>query len=227
MAEEFSGLGSKVFLFNPESGRITEHDLETHDVRVVRKSDNERRIDRIMATPPSEMIVPQGDGSFVLFGKPKPFTIPASIKPHEEPIEFVENTDHWFRGSPPSGGFSFTGTCELADGAEAEELRDMMLRDMPETKWEVDVLALLHGECVCDKLPRKILKAMTNGGYYKRNTKGKRKAGSYAMRLRCRRHSQYICNAKMKIEENGEVLILGRGVSKTQVLKQHRSKSLC
>lgn len=187
MAEEISGLGSKLFIFSPDNGKIIEHDLENNIDRVVRKSDDERRIDRIMATPPSEMIVP---------------------------------TDNGFEVMPT--GFSASFTCDLPDSAEAEDLHDMMRREMPEMEFDVLILPSLYKECY-GRAPRKILKAMNHGGYYRRNTKWKRKA--IALFNRHPEQSPFtICNAKMKIEENGEVLVLGRGVSKTQVLKQRRSK---
>lgn len=221
MAKEFSGLGSQLFIGHKDTGKVFRIDLPSHERTLFRKSYREEELDRIMATPPSEVIVPQGDGSLVLFGKPKPFTFPASIKPHEEPIEF-DNTDHWFHGVPPSGGFSFSGTCELPDSAETEALRDMMLRDMPEMQFDVQILPSLYEKCY-GGAPRKILKAMNHGGYYRRNTKWKRKA--IALYNRYPEQSPFtICNANMKIEENGEVLILGRGISKTKLIRQRRSK---
>lgn len=222
MGEEFSGLGSKIYLCRPEDGKAVELNLGTGIRRLVRKSAEERRVDSITATPASGMIVPQGNGSFVLFGKPKPFTFPASIKPHEEPIEFIDNTDSWIHGAPPSGGFSFTGTCELADGAEAEAIRDMMRREMPEMQFDVHILPSLYHK-VYGRPSRKLKKAMTHGGYYKRNTKWKRKV--IALSNRDLKPSPFtVKDAKIETNNNGEVLILGRGVSKTQVLKQRRSR---
>lgn len=209
MAEEFSGLGSKIYLCRPEDGKSVELNLGTGISRLVRKSAEERRIDSITATPPSGMIAPQGDGSFVLFGKPKPFTFPASIKPHEEPIEFVDNTNHWFRGAPPSGGFSFTGTCELEDGAETEALRDMMSREMPEMLFNVSVFpSNIRSGRLYDalRIPRRLKKAMNHGGYYRRNTKWKRKA--MALFNRYPDQSPFtICNAKIETDEDGRVTI--------------------
>lgn len=62
MGEEFAGLGSKLFFFCPDNGKVVEHDLESNTDRIVRKSDEERRIDRIMSTPPESIIVPSEGG---------------------------------------------------------------------------------------------------------------------------------------------------------------------
>lgn len=189
MGEEFSGLGSKIFFFCPDSGMIVEHDLDNNSDRVVRKSDDERRIDRIMATPPESIILPSEGGFHVV----------------------------------PTG-FSASFSCELPESAEAEALLDMFSRTMPEERFDVQVLPSLYRKCY-GRAPRKILKAMSHGGYYRRDTKWKRKAVALSKRD-IAPSSHTIRDAKIETNDNGEVLILGRGVSKTQFIKQRKSKSL-
>ena len=182
MGEEFSGIGSKLFFFCPDNGKIIEHDLENNTDRVVRKSDEERRVDRIMSTPPSEVIVSIDDGGFKVF---------------------------------PTG-FSASFACNLPGSVEAEALRDMMRREMPDELFDVQILPSLHKKYYT-RAPRKLKKAMNHGGYYVRNTKWKRKA--IALYNRYPEQSPFtICNAKIEIEEGGRACIIGgsRGGKKIQ-----------
>lgn len=185
MVEEFSGLGSQLFIGRKDTGEVFNLNLQSNEITRLRKSYREEELDRIMATPPSDMIVPTDDGFQIM----------------------------------PTG-FSFSGTCELPDSAEAEALRDMMRREMQEPLFDVQVLPSLYRKCY-GRAPRKILKAMSHGGYYRRDTKWKRKV--VALSKRDMAPSPYtIRDAKIETNDNGEVLILGRGVSKTQFIKQRK-----
>ncbi len=190
IGEEFSGLGNNVLIYCSKVGRDLEYDLENKTFNVVRESELERMDDRLMATPPSEIIVPSEDGFYVM----------------------------------PTG-FSASFTCELPDGAEAEALRDMMSRELPKEEFDIQIIPSLHRKLYV-RLPRRLKKAMNHGGYYMRNTKYKRK--SVALFNRISEVSPFtITKAKVDIDDKGEVLIIGRGVSKTNLIRQRRSKQQC
>lgn len=178
MGEEFAGLGSKLFFFCPDNGKVVEHDLENNTDRIVRKSDEERRIDRIMSTPPESIILPS-DGGF----------------------EVVPT------------GFSASFTCDLPGSDEFDAIRDKLLGiDMPESlRFDVHVIPSNHRSRRSSdgfRLPRRIKKAMSRGGYYIRATKWKRKA--IAIFNRDPEHSPFLLrNAKVESDSTGRVTISG------------------
>lgn len=190
MREEFSGIGSKLFIGNKDTGEVFSLDLQTNEAIRLRKSYEEEERDRIKAkqqSMPPGIIMPTEDGGFVL------------------------------QKCKSSTGFSFSGTCELPDSAEAEALRDMMRRETPEMEFDIQILPSLYKKCYV-RAPRKMLKAMNHGGYYKRNTKWKRKA--IALFNRYPEQSPFtIGRARVETDDQGCILILSRKISKTQILK--------
>lgn len=170
MAEEFSGLGSQLFIGNKDTGEVFSLNLQSNETTRLRKSYREEELDRIVATRPNDMIVPTDDGFQIM----------------------------------PTG-FSFSGTCELPDSAEAEALRDMMRREMQEPLFDVHILSSLYRKCH-GRAPRKILKAMSHGGYYRRDTKWKRKAVAFSNRY-IEQSLFTICRARIEADEYGRVTI--------------------
>lgn len=157
-----------------------------------------------------------GLGSSIYIGLPgQPFeemnevkiskTVPSLIPSVEEPYEWKDERIE-LRGRPRPGFFA-SFTCDLPGSAEAEAIRDMMSRDMPEMEFDVQILPSLYKKCY-GRAPRKILKAMIHGGYYKRNTKWKRKA--IALSNRDLKPSPFtIERAKIETDDDGRVCIVG------------------
>lgn len=206
MAEELTGLGSKLFIGNKDTGEVFSLDFYSNEAIRLKKSYHEEELDRVKAkrqSMPPGIILPKEDGGFVLQELKAPKTMPSLSETIEEP--FVWKNDYRDIHGHPRQVFSFTGTFELADGAEAEIIRDMMRREMPEPLFDVHILPSQYRKCY-GRAPRKILKAMNHGGYYKRNTKWKRK--SIALFNRYPEQSPFtICNAKIETDEDGRVTI--------------------
>lgn len=146
MGEEFSGLGSKLFFFSPDNGKVVEHDLVSNTDSVVLKSDAERRIDRIMATPPESIILPS-EGDFYVM-----------------PTGFSAS----FTCDPP-GSAEFEAIRDKLLGIDMPESLRFDVHVIPSNHRS---RRFSDGF----RLPRRIKKAMIRGGYYMRNTKWKRKA---------------------------------------------------
>ena len=185
MGEEFSGLGSQLFIGHKDTGEVYRIDLPSHgrtsSVNPIAKKNS------TASWPPSDVIVPTDDG---------------------------------FQAMPT--GFSCSCTFDLPDSEETEILRDMMRREMPHLLFDVSVFPSSHSSRRFPdghRLPRRIKKAMNHGGYYRRNTKWKRKA--MALFNRYPDQSPFtIERARIETDERGNVTIIGRGVSKTQIQKR-------
>lgn len=146
MGEEFSGLGSKLFFFCPDNGKVVEHDLVSNTDSVVLKSVEERRIDRIMATPPESIILPSEGGFYAM------------------PTGFSAS----FACDLP-GSDEFDALRDKLLGIDMPESLRFDVHVIPSNHRS-------RRSSDGFRIPRRIKKAMNHGGYYMRNTKWKRKA---------------------------------------------------
>ena len=146
MAEEFSGLGSQLFIGHKDTDEVFRIDLPSHGRTLFRKSYREEELDRIMATPPESVILPS-EGGF-------------EVMPTGFSSSFTCNL-------PGSAEFE-----ALRDKLLGIDMPESLRFDVHVVPSNHRSRRFSDGF----RLPRRIKKAMNHGGYYMRNTKWKRKA---------------------------------------------------